>query len=88
MGYSYDAQYKKGKDNVAVDTLSRLPRAEVLLLAISAIQSDLLELVKEQLLFRSNLAGLCLRHCYFGAPIQPHRWISEEQGEVSDWTRC
>ena len=46
MGYSYDIHYKKGKDNIVADALSRLPSAQVLLLSTSVIQSDLLELVK------------------------------------------
>ena len=46
MGYTYVIQYKAGKDNVAADALSRIPSAEVLFLALSVIQSDLLEKVK------------------------------------------
>ena len=46
MGFLYEIQYKKGVDNVAADALSRLPSAEVLLLAILVVQSDMLTLVK------------------------------------------
>ena len=46
MGYTYDIHYKTGKDNIAADALSRVPSAEVLFLAISVIQSDLLDKVK------------------------------------------
>ena len=42
MGYSYEIQYKSGKENVAVDALSRVDGAEFLLMAISAISSDLM----------------------------------------------
>lgn len=37
MGFSYDISYKSGKENVAVDTLSRVKGAEILCLAVSLI---------------------------------------------------
>jgi len=46
MGYSYDIQNKKGKDNIVANALSRMPSPQVLLLSSSVIQSDLLELIK------------------------------------------
>jgi len=46
MGYTYDIHYKAGKDDIAADALSRVPSTEVLFLAISVIQSDLLDKVK------------------------------------------
>jgi len=46
MGYTYDIQYKTGRDNVAADALSRVPSAEVLFLAVSVIHSDLLDKVR------------------------------------------
>ena len=46
MGYTYGIHYKKGQDNLAADALSRIPSAEVLFLAISVIQSNILDLIK------------------------------------------
>ena len=46
MGYTYEIQYKTGKDNVAADALSRIPGAQVLFLVVSVVQSDLLDKVK------------------------------------------
>jgi len=46
MGYTYKIQYKSGRENVAADALSRVPSAQVLFLAVSVIQSDLLDGIK------------------------------------------
>ena len=46
MGYTYEIHYKKGQDNLVTDALSRIPSTEVLFLAISVIQSDILDLIK------------------------------------------
>ena len=46
MGYSYDIQYKSGKENLAADALSRVPGAEVLYMAISSIESQLIDDIK------------------------------------------
>lgn len=41
MGFSYEIQYKSGTENKVADALSRVNGAELLLMAISVIQSDL-----------------------------------------------
>ena len=45
MGFDYVIQYKSGIDNVVADALSRVFSASLLLMAISNIQSDLMELI-------------------------------------------
>ena len=46
MGYTYEIQYKSGKENVAANALLRVPSAQVLFLATSVIQSDLLDKIR------------------------------------------
>lgn len=46
MGYIYEIHYKKGQENAAAEALSRMPSAEVLFLAISVIQTDILDKIK------------------------------------------
>lgn len=43
MGFDYEIQYKGGSENVAVDALSRLQGSEVLFLAISVVDSELVQ---------------------------------------------
>ena len=43
MAYDYDISYKKGKENVVADALSRLHSRELMALAISSKSTDLME---------------------------------------------
>lgn len=48
MGFNFDIQYKKGKENVATDALSHIQDDEgVALMAISVVSSDLLQQIKD-----------------------------------------
>lgn len=44
MGFDYIIQYKSGVENTVADALSRVSGASLLLMALSHIQSDLLQL--------------------------------------------
>jgi len=46
MGFDCEIQYKHGSENLVVDALSRVEGAEILLLVISTIQSDLISLIE------------------------------------------
>ena len=46
MGYDYEIRYKKGKENIAADALSRMHSGELMMMAISAISSDLMSEIK------------------------------------------
>ena len=47
MGYDYDICYKKGKENLVADALSRVKAGELLVLAVSGISSDLMEEIQK-----------------------------------------
>ena len=42
MGYDYEISYKKGRENVVADALSRVQSNELMIMAISAISSELM----------------------------------------------
>ena len=42
MGYDYEINYKKGRENVVADALSRVNSSELMFMAISTISSDLM----------------------------------------------
>jgi len=47
MGFDYIIQYKSGEENVVANTLSRVFGTSLLLMAISHIQSDLLQHIEQ-----------------------------------------
>ena len=47
MGYDYDICYKKGKENVVADALSRVNHGELLAMAISSISGGLMEEIQK-----------------------------------------
>ena len=47
MGYNYEICYRKGKENVVANGLSRIPAAQLLALSVSTINATLLENVKQ-----------------------------------------
>ena len=47
MDFGYMIQYKSRVDNVVADALSRVPSATLLLMAMSTIQPNLMELIEK-----------------------------------------
>lgn len=55
MGFSYEIQYKSGKENIAADALSRVQGSEILYSAISVVASDLETLIKASYMLDNTL---------------------------------
>jgi len=47
LGYDYEISYKKGKENMVADSLSRLPAAQLMTLTLTTLDSDLLAQVRQ-----------------------------------------
>lgn len=47
MGYDYEIQYKRGSDNSAADSLSRLHGSQILQISLDTGSPELLELIKD-----------------------------------------
>ena len=55
MRYDYEVCYKKGKENVVADGLSRVPVAQLLAISTSSVHATLLEDVKQSWEHDSNI---------------------------------
>jgi hypothetical protein len=49
LGFDYEIRYRKGKENIAVNALSRISSSELNALVISMISTDLMEKNQENL---------------------------------------
>ena len=47
MGYDYDISYKKGKENVVTDALSRLHNGKLMAIVISSIFTNLIQEIQK-----------------------------------------
>jgi len=47
MGFQYEIHYKNGVENKVADALSRVQGSELLLMAVSTIQSNLIALIEQ-----------------------------------------
>lgn len=58
MGIDYEIQYRAGKDNLAVDALSRVLGYTILLMSISIIDTNLIYLIKKSYHLDNNLINI------------------------------
>ena len=47
MGYDYDISYKKGKENLVADALSRMNSAKLMVMAVFGISSELMSEIEK-----------------------------------------
>ena len=47
MGYDYDISYKKGKENLVADALSRMNSAKLMVMAVFGISSELMSKIEK-----------------------------------------
>jgi len=75
MGYDYEICYKKGKENTAADSLSRLPAAQLLTLSFSSVHTSLLEEVKVSWEQDANVQSIITQ--LEGGEVVPHYTLSQ-----------
>ena len=77
MGYSYEIQYKSGKENTVADALSRVAGAELLCMALSIFQSDLLDLIQQSWHQDPHVQHI-LHQIQQGFPIPNYEWVNQQ----------
>lgn len=58
LEFDYEIQYKQGKDNVAEDALSRVEGSEILHMAMTVLQCDLLQKIMDCYTADTNLVEI------------------------------
>jgi hypothetical protein len=78
FGYDYEIIYKKGKDNVVVDALSRKYEDEGSLFSLSFIVPDWLQVVRQEWLHDPKSSHL-IQQLQSNSPVSPgYSWLNDE----------
>jgi hypothetical protein len=78
FGYDYEIVYKKGKENVVVDALSRKYEEDKSLFSLSFIVPDWLQVVHQEWLQDPKISGL-LHQLQHNSSVSPgYSWNNEE----------
>jgi hypothetical protein len=78
FGYDYEIIYKKGKDNVVVDALSRKYEDEGSLFSLSFIVPDWLQVVRQEWLHDPKSLHL-IQQLQSNSPVSPgYSWLNDE----------
>ena len=78
MEYDYDISYKKRKENVAVDALSRVYKGELLAMAVSSIFSRLMEKIQGSRWNDPHLVELIFKLQNQNSLKSPYAWKDEQ----------
>ena len=74
MGYDYEINYKKGRENVVADALSRVNSSELMFMAISTISSDLMQQIQSTWDTDAELRELILQLQQQKSINSPYAW--------------
>ena len=78
MGYNYDIFYKKGKDNIVADALSRIHSSELLTLVNSSISSELVDEIQNSYGNDPSLIVLIFQLKQQALPHSPYAWTDNQ----------
>ena len=78
MGYDYEISYKKGKENLVADALSRLNSSELLTMAVSGISSDLMLEIQNSWEKDEELRELILKLQQPKPPASAYNWVNNQ----------
>ena len=78
MGYDYEINYKRGRENVVADALSRMNCSELMIMAISTISSDLMHQIQFTWDTDAELRELILQLQQQKSINSPYIWSQEQ----------
>jgi hypothetical protein len=78
FGYDYEIIYKKGKDNVVVDALSRKYEDEGSIFSLSFVVPDWIPVVRQEWLHDPKILHL-IQQLRANSPVSPgYSWLNDE----------